>query len=73
VKGNYISFLQAGLVAGIGGMRHAYNEFYGNPEGKRSVGKLEMIWEKNIEMDLRHDVRVKNILNRLRIGTSDGF
>jgi hypothetical protein len=41
-------------VAGIGGMRHAYNEFYGNPEGKSSVGKLD-IWGKNIEMNQDRD------------------
>jgi hypothetical protein len=40
-------------VAGMGGMRNEYNDFDGNPKGKRSVGRLGMRWEDNIKINLK--------------------
>jgi hypothetical protein len=42
-----------GHVALMGGMRNAYNNLVGKPEGKRPFGRRSSRWEDNIRMDLR--------------------
>jgi hypothetical protein len=43
----------AGHVARMGETRNAYRILVGNPEGKRPLGRPRLMWEDNIEMDLR--------------------
>ena len=42
----------AGHVARMGEMRGVYRVLVGKPEGKRPLGRLRLIWEDNIKMDL---------------------
>jgi hypothetical protein len=37
----------------MGGMRNAYKNLVGKPEGKRSTGRPKHTWEDNVKMDLR--------------------
>jgi hypothetical protein len=43
----------AGHVARMGEMRNAHTILLGKPEGKRPLGRLELIWEDNIRIYLR--------------------
>jgi hypothetical protein len=40
----------------------------GRPEGKRLLGRTRHRWKNNIETDLKHNARMQNRLNWLRIG-----
>jgi hypothetical protein len=43
----------AGHVARIGEEREVYRVLVGKPEGKRPLGRLRLMWEVNIRIDLQ--------------------
>jgi hypothetical protein len=57
----------------MGEVRNAYKILLGKPEGKRPYGKLRLIWEDNIKIDIWEiGLRVWIGFIWLRIGTDGG-